>query len=713
MPIRENDFFIAADGRVTAPSPSEGLFVTNGTAAGTSEAIPLSTATAPTMLSNAAALTYSTLFIADGTLYATNPVTGLPSVIAQFSTAAATPQTASLGAVAVFTATTSSGALGLFRTDSTAAGTYQITPAGTGTNFNPTLIGRIGNAEIVSGTESNGTGALWATDGTNANTVALAVAPSNSYQALGIQNGQLIIAVQNSAGTITGLIYTNGTVTGTSALVPVSANVTSGTVLASGALLLGGPGGLFVSTGAGTPLSQISNLFDPSVGGGNLSGTAGNFVQAGGVAYFTVDTIYYFGVSDVTLWTSDGTAAGTHIIPNGSGTSPFTDGTDISHLTAFGNNVLFGALDPGGSSNTGGLWITNGTTAGTDEIAPGINVENIVVNGNSAVVTGTAGTYVTNGTAAGTTLISSATPGYMDGLIADTSRISVSGTHTQYLLSPTASGGLAISDRIPNRDGSAVDPTTRVVAFTDGTGITDPTGNAEAVARLYQAAFNTAPDIGGLTTDTEALDAGTVTLEQIAQGAATSPEFINGYGALSNTAFVTQIYQNALGRAPDSGGLNADVAALNAGVSRGTILIDIGESFEATLYSQNLAGDADNGLVYRLYEAIDARAPDIGGEQAYSAALASGQTVQQVAAAMLAGSEYATKFGTPDNTTFVTELYQNLLQRAPDAGGLASYVNDLATGTSRAAAVAAFVTGDEGKLVTSAATHDGWVFLPS
>jgi len=113
--------------------------------------------------------------------------------------------------------------------------------------------------------------------------------------------------------------------------------------------------------------------------------------------------------------------------------------------------------------------------------------------------------------------------------------------------------------------------------------------------------------------------------------------------------------------------------------------------------------------VYRLYQAIDARAPDAGGQQVYSAALTSGQTVRQLATEMLSSPEYGTKFGLPDNAAFVAELYKNLLQRTPDAGGLTAFTASLDAGASRGAIVAAFVTGDEARLTTALATHDGWV----
>ena len=62
------------------------------------------------------------------------------------------------------------------------------------------------------------------------------------------------------------------------------------------------------------------------------------------------------------LWVTDGTAAGTHELATG---SQFYGGLDPSDLTMFNGEVLFAGAD--GASEYG-LWVTNGTAAGTTEI---------------------------------------------------------------------------------------------------------------------------------------------------------------------------------------------------------------------------------------------------------------------------------------------------------------------------------------------------------
>src|SRR6516162_9408231 len=82
-------------------------------------------------------------------------------------------------------------------------------------------------------------------------------------------------------------------------------------------------------------------------------------------------------------------------------------GLNPSDLTVFNNEVLFN------SNGYGGLWVTNGTTAGTYELTnigvadlgglgPSLTVFNneVLFSGNDAA--GPHGLWVTNGTAAGT-----------------------------------------------------------------------------------------------------------------------------------------------------------------------------------------------------------------------------------------------------------------------------------------------------------------------
>lgn len=113
--------------------------------------------------------------------------------------------------------------------------------------------------------------------------------------------------------------------------------------------------------------------------------------------------------------------------------------------------------------------------------------------------------------------------------------------------------------------------------FDDGTLAFDAsTGQAY---RLYQAAFDRAPDPGGLGFHVNRLDNG-LSLQQIAQNFLDSPEFQQTYGGLDNTRFVQQLYLNVLGRPGEAAGVAYHVNDLSMGVGRATLLSNFSESPE-------------------------------------------------------------------------------------------------------------------------------------
>ena len=89
---------------------------------------------------------------------------------------------------------------------------------------------------------------------------------------------------------------------------------------------------------------------------------------------------------------------------------------------------------------------------------------------------------------------------------------------------------------------------------------TAATYNNAEIARFYGSTFGRIPDLPGYEAWSLAVANGVVTLQQAAQGFLTSGEFTQRYGAvgtLSDGQFVTDMYGNVLGRAPDQGGLIA------------------------------------------------------------------------------------------------------------------------------------------------------------
>jgi Ca2+-binding RTX toxin-like protein len=207
--------------------------------------------------------------------------------------------------------------------------------------------------------------------------------------------------------------------------------------------------------------------------------------------------------------------------------------------------------------------------------------------------------------------------------------------------------------------------------------------NAASVRRLYIATLDRGPDDGGLQNWTEALRSGQ-SLNSIVSGFINSTEFSNVYGALSNTAFVTTLYNNVLNRAADSAGLNSWISQLNSGTSREAVVLGFSESaeFQITSEVRDIAGQ-----VFRMYDSAFNRTADAGGFAGWWDAMYGGTSIGEIANAFINSAEFTLTYGALDslsNSQYVQLLYNNVLNRSADSGGLNHWINQLANGMTRA-----------------------------
>ncbi|CAN7666913.1 DUF4214 domain-containing protein [Rhizobium sp. LjRoot30] len=123
-----------------------------------------------------------------------------------------------------------------------------------------------------------------------------------------------------------------------------------------------------------------------------------------------------------------------------------------------------------------------------------------------------------------------------------------------YDLHYQGSGTLSVAHRM-GQDGTDLLSNIERVAFPDFTLALDIDGIAGQAYRVYQAAFDRAPDPAGLGFWIREMDAG-LSLYEVSRGFVASQEFgdIYGYGA-SNASFVAKLYNNVLGRDGESAGL--------------------------------------------------------------------------------------------------------------------------------------------------------------
>ena len=102
------------------------------------------------------------------------------------------------------------------------------------------------------------------------------------------------------------------------------------------------------------------------------------------------------------------------------------------------------------------------------------------------------------------------------------------------------------------------------------------------------------------------------------------------------------------------------------------------------------------GEVYALYDAILGRTPDLLGFEGWASILKHGTaSLHDVAASFLASPEGQSHVGSPNNATFVEQLYETALHRAGDSNGVQGWTNALNQGASRADVAIGFALSAE------------------
>lgn len=274
----------------------------------------------------------------------------------------------------------------------------------------------------------------------------------------------------------------------------------------------------------------------------------------------------------------------------------------------------------------------------------------------------------------------------------------LSGLRNQSTVNPVPNGGIASY----GTDGPDFHVSIEMVRFTDGSLSFSSDTTAAQVYRLYEAALGRSPDAIGLSYWTNTLESGASGLRDAARAVVDSAEFKSKYGALDDTGFVSQLYRNVLGREADASGLSYWRGQLATGATRGDVLLGLSESPEnvtrtggavsAGLWTPNTA-TVD---VVRYYEAVFGRAPDAAGLTYWIGALQSGVTPEQLGQALTGSAEFSARYGGLSNREFVSQLYQNSLGRAGDAGGVDHWTRALDSGgASRGGVVTAFATSGE------------------
>ena len=168
-------------------------------------------------------------------------------------------------------------------------------------------------------------------------------------------------------------------------------------------------------------------------------------------------------------------------------------------------------------------------------------------------------------------------------------------------------------------------------------------GRLGPIIRLYTAYFKRLPDYEGLMYwygNMYPMNGGQGSnLVHVSDAFANSKEFVITYGALDNSAFVTRVYQNVLGRSPEPGGYAYWVGRLADGMPRGELMVGFSESAE------NRQASINSQLIVLTYVGMLRRPPQSSEHANWLADIQAGRAdVLSLIDALLQSSEYLARF---------------------------------------------------------------------
>jgi len=167
--------------------------------------------------------------------------------------------------------------------------------------------------------------------------------------------------------------------------------------------------------------------------------------------------------------------------------------------------------------------------------------------------------------------------------------------------------------------------------------------------------------------------------------AAVAPATIPGVpNPTPNQLFIAEVYEDLLGRPVDPAGLAYWTAKLDAGTPRGDVSQQLAHTDEyfATIirpaYQEFLLRQADSaGLLYWTHQ------------------MELGLSDEQLQAGFIGSPEYYNVRGEGANIGWLTAMYQDILNRAPDNGGLTYWLGQLALGETRTQVADGFTSSPE------------------
>ncbi len=166
--------------------------------------------------------------------------------------------------------------------------------------------------------------------------------------------------------------------------------------------------------------------------------------------------------------------------------------------------------------------------------------------------------------------------------------------------------------------------------------------------------------------------------------------------------FVTLQYQDFLARNPDAGGLAFWSERLRGGTDPAGLIETMATSDE---FVSSVAP------MVRLYQAHLQRMPDYSGLVFWVGQLGGGRPLAEISEHFSRSPEFQAKYGSLTDQEYVELVYDNVLDRAPDAGGRAFWVDWLGAGGSRGAMMAQFSESPENVAATDGRVKATMLYL--
>lgn len=195
---------------------------------------------------------------------------------------------------------------------------------------------------------------------------------------------------------------------------------------------------------------------------------------------------------------------------------------------------------------------------------------------------------------------------------------------------------------------------------------------AGEIVRAYQAAFGRTPDEGEFGYWCDKIRGGGSRYEMV-EVLLASDEFKSGQSAPDNSAYITSLFQNLLGRAPTGTEATEWLRYMASTEPRREAILTLFADSEAAKSSLEpevmqyvwgvwRAGQTDE--VYRAYSGIVGRAPDLAGLQEWTGKLADGIPHSRLIEDLMQSPEFQATYGGKSDRQFVDLLHENLQGRA-------------------------------------------------